>query len=175
MTLSLFSLALLAACSSTPASPKKPASPASALPSTQSKPASFDSLELPVSEKKDLSLALIEADNKWHIWMEGRSGVIHSKNQNIFWLGNGGVALPQGKGQYNIEVDGHSYYTTQKLSTMSLKQKFEKIPENKTSIKIVLEMTNKGKYITQVKPPTGHSSRLSVSDKKTNKISHHYS
>ena len=126
----------------------------------------LETAQLPLSTKPQLSIAVIEADEKWHIWMEGRSGIIHSKLTDTFWLEQGGVALKQGSGQYNHEVDGHTYLTTTKASTLAMAEKMKSAAENKTGIKIILEMTDKGKYITQVKPPTGRSARLATSAHK---------
>ena len=75
----------------------------------------IEKVQLPISTKSQLSVAIIEADQKWHIWMEGRSGIIHSKLTDTFWLEQGGVALTQGSGQYNHEIDGHTYLTTKKI------------------------------------------------------------
>ncbi len=126
----------------------------------------IEKVQLPVSTKPQLSIAIIEADQKWHIWMEGRSGIIHSKLTDTFWLEQGGVALTQGSGQYNHEIDGHTYLTTTKLSTIKMADKMKTATDNKTDIKIILEMTDKGKYITQVKPPVGRSARLATSTQK---------
>jgi hypothetical protein len=126
----------------------------------------IEKAHLPISTKTQLSIAVVEADQKWHIWMEGRSGVLHSKLTDTFWLEQGGVSLKQGSGQYNHEIDGHTYLTPTKISTLLMSKKMESATENKTNIKIILEMTNKGKYITQVKPPTGRSARLATSTQK---------
>ena len=128
--------------------------------------ADIEKVHLPISTKAKLNVAIVEADQKWHIWMEGRSGIIHSKLADTYWLEQGGVALKQGSGQYNHEVDGHTYLTTKKLSTVTMSEKMKTATENKTNIKIILEMTDKGKYITQVKPPTGRSARLATSTQK---------
>jgi hypothetical protein len=126
----------------------------------------IEDVDLPLSTKAQLSVAVVEADQKWHIWMEGRSGIIHANLNDTYWLEQGGVALTQGSGQYNHEIDGHTYLTPKKLSTVSMSEKMKSATENKTGIKIILEMTDKGKYITQVKPPTGRSARLATTNQK---------
>lgn len=126
----------------------------------------IEKVQLPISTNTQLSIAVVEADQKWHIWMEGRSGILHSKLTETFWLEQGGISLGQGTGQYNHEIDGHTYLTPTKISTLPMSKKMETAAENKTNIKIILEMTNKGKYITQVKPPTGRSARLATSTQK---------
>jgi translation initiation factor 1 (eIF-1/SUI1) len=84
-------------------------------------------------------------------------------------MNKGGIALTQGAGQYNMEIDGHSYLSIENLSTLSLAKKMESIPDNKSGVKISLDMTNKGKYITTVHPPKGRNVRIATSDKKPSK------
>lgn len=126
----------------------------------------FDTLQMSISTKSKLSVAIVEADSKYHIWMEGRSGILRTDLAKAFWLEQGGVSIPQGTGQRHLEIDGHDYFTMTTPSKVSLSKKIEDNPKNTTGIKVTLEMTGKGKYITQVVPPTGRSVKVSSSIQK---------
>ena len=98
--------------------------------------------------------------------MEGRSGVLRSGINDTFWLSNGGVSISQGSGQYNIEVDGHNYLVAKKNTATPMKEIIAKNTNNNSDFKLVLDMTDKGKYITQIHKPTGRTIKLATSDKK---------
>ena len=125
-----------------------------------------DVKELPISTKPKLNVIVVEADSTYHIWLEGRSGVLRSKTNDTFWLENGGVAISLGQGQYNIEVDGHNYLTLKKRTTLPLKQKIETAPKNTSSYKLILDMTDRGVYVTQIQKPAGRTTKLATSKKK---------
>lgn len=149
-----------------PAPTKQPITVDTSINSSINSSINIEAVDLPLSTKTQLSVAIVEADQKWHIWMEGRSGIIHASLNDTYWLDQGGISLSQGSGQYNHEVDGHTYLTPKKLSTVSMSEKMKSATENTTDIKIILEMTDKGKYITQVKPALGRSARLATTNQK---------
>jgi hypothetical protein len=164
MTSILFPILLsLIACSSSEA--KQPSELNNSVKTTQKEVVTKEP-DLLISTKNSLSVVVVEADKKYNIWMEGRSGVLRANVSDSFWIENGGVAIPQGSGQYNVEVDGHNYLTVKKNSKTPLKQKITATPENKTNLKLVLDMTDKGKYITQIHQPQGRTIKLATSDNK---------
>jgi len=135
-------------------------------PSESTTTPSTEEVTLPISTKESLSVIAVEADSKYHIWMEGRSGVLRSGINDTFWLSNGGVSISQGSGQYNIEVDGHNYLVAKKNTATPMKEIIAKNTNNNSDFKLVLDMTDKGKYITQIHKPTGRTIKLATSDKK---------
>ena len=168
--LSIFSVLLTFACSSSEANmpnnpPKKKhkTSKKEVLPTPNM---SIETTQLHVSTKASLLVAMVEADNKFHIWMEGRSGILRVNPTEVFWLENGGISKIQGTGQMHMEVDGHTYLTTTKPSTIALANKIDTAPKNTTQSKITLEMTNKGKYITEIVPEGAKGIKLSSSTDK---------
>lgn len=110
----------------------------------------FDVAEFKIATEPNLAMAMIEADGKFHIWMEGRSGLLRVEPANTFWLEQGGVTLRQGKGQRHLEIDGHTFFTPGVLSKVALGEKFNSAPKNTSGYAISLEMTSKGKYITSL-------------------------
>lgn len=110
----------------------------------------FDGAEFKISTAPNLTLAMIEADGKFHIWMEGRSGLLRVEPANTFWLEQGGVTLRQGKGQRHLEIDGHIFFTPGVLSKVAMGEKISSAPKNTSGYAISLEMTSKGKYITSL-------------------------
>jgi len=126
----------------------------------------FDQTQLTVSTKAQLNMAIIEADGKYHTWMEGRSGILRTEPKNSFWLEQGGLSSNMGKGQSHFELDGHSFYTPSKISTVTLASKLEKPPKNTTGWSISLEMTSKGKYISSLTKKDTRSVRLASSINK---------
>ena len=117
---------------------------------TESVTQDFDHVEIKISTDPNLTLAMIEADGKFHIWMEGRSGLLRVEPANTFWLEQGGVSLRQGKGQRHLEVDGHTFFTPGVLSKTAMGEKINSVPKNTSGYAISLEMTSKGKYITSL-------------------------
>jgi hypothetical protein len=153
----------LFACSSSEA--KQPSEPTNSNSVIQKQVTTVEN-EFLISTKSSLAIVVVEADKKFNIWMEGRSGVLRANVTNSYWIETGGVAIPQGTGQYNVEVDGHNYLTVQKNTKISLKQKVSENTENKTNLKLILDMTDKGKYITQLQQPQGRTIKLATSDNK---------
>lgn len=109
-----------------------------------------EDLSLKISTEPNLTMAMIEADGKFHIWMEGRSGLLRLEPANTFWLEQGGVSIRQGKGQRHMEIDGHIFFTPGSFSKTALGEKLNTAPKNTSGYAISLEMTSKGKYITSL-------------------------
>jgi hypothetical protein len=122
--------------------------------------------EAVISTKATLNMALIEADSKYHVWMQGRSGILRVEPANTFWYTAGGISLRQGKGQMHMEIDGHVFYTSKNISSESLASKLNNPPKNKSGYSISLEMTSKGKYITSLVPKDKSPVRIAASVQK---------
>lgn len=127
---------------------------------------SIEDVEAVVSTKANLNMAIVEADGKYHTWMEGRSGVLRTEPRTSFWLDQGGLSTAAGKGQLHIEIDGHSFYTAKPVSKTTIAEKLEKPPKNTSSLAIALEMTSKGKYITSLTQKDARSIRVASSVQK---------
>ena len=119
-----------------------------------------------IATQAQLNMAIVEADGKYHTWMEGRSGTLRTEPKNSFWLEQGGISTNTGKGQLHMEIDGHSYYTAAPLSKITLATKLEKPPKNISGLTISLEMTSKGKYITSLIKKDARNIRLASSVQK---------
>jgi hypothetical protein len=137
-----------------------------ASPSSQPDSASFETMLLPISTQSTLAIAIVEADQKYHIWMEGRSGILRVDTNQALWLEQGGISLGKGSGQQHLEIDGHDYFTFTKPSKVAIDKKMTENPKNNTGLKVTLEMTGKGKYITQVVPQSGRTVKVSSSIQK---------
>ena len=124
------------------------------------------STEAVISTKTTLNMALIEADSKYHVWMQGRSGILRVEPSNTFWYKAGGISLRQGKGQMHMEIDGHVFYTSTIISSESLASKLNNPPKNKSGYSISLEMTSKGKYITSLVQKENSPVRIAASVQK---------
>jgi len=125
-----------------------------------------ENLEAVISTKANLNMAIVEADGKYHTWMEGRSGVLRTEPRTSFWLEQGGISTTAGKGQLHIEVDGHSFYTATAISKTTIATKLEKPPKNTSTLAIALEMTSKGKYITSLTQKDARNIRVASSVQK---------
>ena len=119
-----------------------------------------------IATQSQLNMAIVEADGKYHTWMEGRSGTLRTEPKNSFWLEQGGLSTNTGKGQLHMEIDGHSYYTAAPLSKIKIATTLEKPPKNTSGLTISLEMTSKGKYITSLTKKDARNIRLASSVQK---------
>lgn len=119
-----------------------------------------------IATQAQLNMAIVEADGKYHTWMEGRSGTLRTEPKNSFWLEQGGISTNTGKGQLHMEIDGHSYYTAATLSKVTIATKLENSPKNTSGLTISLEMTSKGKYITSLTKKDARNIRLASSVQK---------
>ncbi len=119
-----------------------------------------------ISTSSQLNMAIIEADGKFHTWMEGRSGILRTEPKTSFWLEQGGVSTTKGKGQLHMEIDGHSYYTAAAVSKTPLTSKLDTPPKNTSGLAISLEMTSKGKYITSLTKKDSRNIRLASTVQK---------
>ena len=125
-----------------------------------------DRVEAAITTKPNLNMAIVEADGKYHTWMEGRSGVLRTEPKISFWLEQGGLSTTAGKGQLHMEIDGHSFYTASAISLTSITTKLEKPPKNMSSLAISLEMTSKGKYITSLTQKDARNIRVASTVQK---------
>ena len=123
-------------------------------------------VEAAITTKANLNMAIVEADGKYHTWMEGRSGVLRTEPKTSFWLEQGGFSTTAGKGQLHMEIDGHSFYTASAISKTTITAKLEKPPKNTSALAISLEMTSKGKYITSLTQKDARSIRVASSVQK---------
>ncbi len=119
-----------------------------------------------ISTAAQLNMAIIEADGKYHTWMEGRSGTLRTEPKASFWLEQGGVSTATGKGQLHMEIDGHAYYTASVVSKTPLASKLDNPPKNTSGLTISLEMTSKGKYITSLTKKDARNIRLASTVQK---------
>lgn len=169
-TISMFSVLLTIACSSSEANmPNNQTTKKNTIAKKEVLPppdTTIETNQLHVSTKASLLMAMVEADKKFHVWMEGRSGILRVNPTEVFWLENGGISKVQGTGQMHMEVDGHTYLTTTKPSSVTLTTKIDTAPKNTTQSKITLEMTNKGRYITEIVPEGAKAIKLSSSTDK---------
>ena len=168
-----FILSLLVACSSestiqtADASLTSPAKKFSTTaPQKHSQEVQAGTVEAGITTKANLNMAIVEADGKYHTWMEGRSGVLRTEPKTSFWLEQGGLSTTAGKGQLHMEIDGHSYYTASAISKTSITSKLEKPPKNTSTLAISLEMTSKGKYITSLTQKDTRNIRVASSIQK---------
>lgn len=129
-------------------------------------PVQADQVEAVITTKPNLNMAIVEADGKYHTWMEGRSGVLRTEPKTSFWLDQGGLSTTAGKGQLHMEIDGHSFYTASAISKTSITAKLEKPPKNTSTLAISLEMTSKGKYITSLTQKDARNIRVSSTVQK---------
>jgi hypothetical protein len=164
-------LSLLFACSSESTIQSAAASQVSTVTSLGSTPkenakTSVEDITATIATKANLNMAIVEADGKYHTWMEGRSGILRTEPQTSFWLEQGGLSTTAGKGQLHMEIDGHSFYTAKALSTTKMAKKLEKPPKNTSTLAISLEMTSKGKYITSLTQKDARSIRVASSIQK---------
>ena len=167
-----FILSLLIACSSensiqsADASFTPSVSDQGPLKTLEPKTQPVNQIEAAITTKANLNMAIVEADGKYHTWMEGRSGILRTEPKISFWLEQGGLSTTAGKGQLHMEIDGHSFYTASPLSKTSITTKLEKPPKNTSSLAISLEMTSKGKYITSLTQKDTRSIRVASSIQK---------
>ena len=52
----------------------------------------IENIEAVVTTKANLNMAIVEADGKYHTWMEGRSGILRTEPKISFWLEQGPLA-----------------------------------------------------------------------------------
>jgi hypothetical protein len=167
-----FILSLLIACSSessirsADASFNSSASEQKILSNADVKVQNPDDIEAVITTKANLNMAIVEADGKYHTWMEGRSGVLRTEPKTSFWFEQGGLSTTSGKGQLHMEIDGHSFYTAGPISKISITSKLEKPPKNTSTLAISLEMTSKGKYITSLTQKDARNIRVASSIQK---------
>ena len=125
-----------------------------------------EDIEAVITTKANLNMAIVEADGKYHTWMEGRSGILRTEPKTSFWLEQGGLSTTAGKGQLHMEIDGHSFYTAVPISKSTITAKLEKPPKNTSTLAISLEMTSKGKYITSLTKKDARNIRVASSVQK---------
>ena len=165
-----FIISLLFACSSESTIQTADASltaPSKAVSSTNTQQdVGLEAIEAVITTKANLNMAIVEADGKYHTWMEGRSGILRTEPKTSFWLEQGGLSTTAGKGQLHMEIDGHSFYTAKPISKTTITAKLEKPPKNTSTLAISLEMTSKGKYITSLTQKDARNIRVASSVQK---------
>lgn len=129
--------------------------------------AQADQYEFPINTRKKLSVAMVQASSYIHIYLEGQSGVRRVDAANTFWVKNTGIAHQENQALHITEADGHDYYIFSNKKPPLLTTMFKDAKNGNARHKIVVEISNTGKYINYVEKAVGKKRiKLATTNKK---------